>query len=211
MDDFAMLIAAREPDVMLLTEVIPKAQKHSIQETQEKLKGYDIYTTFNDTDGNLSASGIRGVAIFVKENIKCVEIKLKNEYADQVWVELGLRNKDHLLCGCIYRSPTREGFSTIETRTEVCETINEAVQRKSSHLLICGDFNYPDIDWECKFFDEISNIKRQFLDTIQDCQFYQHIFEPTRYRNEDTPGLLDLVFTNEESMIKYLSYNTGLL
>ena len=40
---------------------------------------------------------------------------------------------------------------------------------------------------------------------------YQHIiFEPTRYRKEDTPGLLDRVFTNEEGMIKYLSHNAGL-
>ena len=27
--------------------------------------------------------------------------------------------------------------------------------------------------------------------------------------NEDTPGLLDLVFTNEEGMIKYISHNDG--
>ena len=166
----AMLIAAREPDIMLFTEVIPKAQKHPIQETRVKLKGYDVYTNFNYTDGNLGTSGIRGVAIYVKENIKCDEINSKNEYADQVWVELGLRNKDHLLCGCIYRSPTRESIyrsptremvSTIET-TKVCETINEVVQRKSSHLLICGDLNYPDIDWECELIDEIYNIKRPY-------------------------------------------------
>ena len=63
-----MLIAAREPGIRLFTEVIPKAQKHSIQEAQVKLKGYNIYTNFNYTDGNLGASGIRGVAICEIEN-----------------------------------------------------------------------------------------------------------------------------------------------
>ena len=60
----------------------------------------------------------------------------------------------------VYRSPTWERVSTMDTTTKV----NEAVQRKSSHLLICGDFNYPHIDWECEFIDEISN-KRPLLDT----------------------------------------------
>ena len=63
MDDLSMLIADREPDVMLFTEVIPKAQRYPILETQLKLKGYDIYTKFNYTCDNLGASGIRGVAI----------------------------------------------------------------------------------------------------------------------------------------------------
>ena len=38
----------------------------------------------------------------------------------------------------------------------------------------------------------------------------QHIFQPTQYRNEYTPGLLDLVFTNEEGMIQNLTHNAGL-
>ena len=65
MGDLSMLLADREPDVMLFTEVIPKAQRYPILETQLKLKGYDIYiyTKFNHTDDNLGVSGIRGVAI----------------------------------------------------------------------------------------------------------------------------------------------------
>ena len=118
-----MLIAGIEPDIMLLSEVIPKAQKHPILDTQVKLKGYNIYTNFNHTDNNLGASGIRGVVIYVKDNIKCEEVKLKSVYVDQVWVELSLRNKDKLLCGCICRSPTKERASTIETTTKICEII----------------------------------------------------------------------------------------
>ena len=52
MDDLSMLIAVKEPDIMLFTEVIPKAQRYPILETQLKLKGYDIYTNFNHTDEN---------------------------------------------------------------------------------------------------------------------------------------------------------------
>ena len=73
-DNLAMLIAAIEPYIMLFTEVISKAQKHPIQETQVELEGHDIYTSFNYAGGNLGAPGIRGV----KDNIKCGEVKLKN-------------------------------------------------------------------------------------------------------------------------------------
>ena len=38
---------------------------------------------------------------------------------------------------------------------------------------------------------------------------YQHIFQRT-HRKEDTPVLLDLVFTNEEGMIQNLTHNAGL-
>ena len=72
-----MLISTNKPDIMLFTEAIPKAQKHPILETQVKIQGYEIYTNFNHTDTNLGASGIRGVAIYLRDNIKCNEIKLK--------------------------------------------------------------------------------------------------------------------------------------
>ena len=55
-----MLIATREPDIMLFTEVIPKAQRYPILETQLKLKGYEETLTIRE---NLGASGIRGVAM----------------------------------------------------------------------------------------------------------------------------------------------------
>ena len=105
MDDLAMLIAVIEPDIMLFTQVIPKAQKHPIQETQVKLKVYNIYTNFKYTDGNLGSLGMRGVAIYVKDNIKCDEVKSKNEYADEVWVELGLGHNDRPVMRMYLRKP----------------------------------------------------------------------------------------------------------
>ena len=60
MDDLLMLIASDEPDIMMLTEVIPKAQINTILETQISIKGYEIFTNFNYTDTNLGSSGIRG-------------------------------------------------------------------------------------------------------------------------------------------------------
>ena len=38
----------------------------------------------------------------------------------------------------------------------------------------------------------------------------QHIQEPTRVRGNDTPNLLDLIFTNEKNMINNIEYQSPL-
>ena len=203
MDDLLMLIASDEPDIMMLTEVIPKAQINPTLETQISIKGYEIFTNFNYTDTNLGSSGIRGVAIYVKENLICREIKFRGIFEDHVWVEISLKNKDALLCGCIYRSPTDDKLSTIESTAKVCKLINESVKRMNSHLIICGDFNYPRIDWESEFVDEKSSVITPFIDTIQSCYLYQHVFQPTRFREGNEPGLLDLIFRFSSSCLHH--------
>ena len=45
-----------------------------------------------------------------------------------------------------------------------------------------------------------------FLDVINDLFLFQHITDPTRFRQGDTPSLLDLVFTNELDMINKMNY-----
>lgn len=41
---------------------------------------------------------------------------------------------------------------------------------------------------------------------MRDTFFFQHIDEPTRARGSDTPSLIDLILTNEESQVSNLSY-----
>ena len=78
----------------MFTEVIPKAQKTPILETQVSIDSYGIFTNFHFTDPNLGASGIRGVAIYVKDNLYFKEVQLKSIYDDHVWVEIRLINGD---------------------------------------------------------------------------------------------------------------------
>ena len=41
---------------------------------------------------------------------------------------------------------------------------------------------------------------------MDDLFLFQHITKPTRFRKDESPSLLDLVFTNEQDMISNLSY-----
>ena len=206
MEDLRQTIAADQPDIVLLTEVIPKAQKNPIYETLLNIDGYEKYVNFKFTDSNLGASGKRGVAIYVKDGLQAEEVKFQTPYDDHLWIEVKLRNDDKLLCGCVYRSPSKD--TTKETTSKVCEIIQEATLKNKERLLICGDFNYPEIDWENDYVNT-ENIK-PFIETLQARHLYQHVCNPTRYREGQEPSLLDLILTNEEGIVYDLLHKPGL-
>ena len=49
-----------------------------------------------------------------------------------------------------------------------------------------------------------------FLNCINSCFLYQHVLEPTRFREDQEPSTLGLILTNEEGMISNLNYDPGL-
>ena len=206
MEDLRLIIAVDQPDIILLTEIIPKAQKNPIHETLLDIEGYEKHLNFNFADTNLGASGKRGVAIYVKDGLVADEIKFQTPYDDHIWIEVNLRNNDKLLCGCIYRSPFKD--TTRETTSKVCEIIQEAVLKNKERLLICGDFNYPEIDWENDYVN--TEAITPFIETLQGCHLYQHVCNPTRYRDGQEPSLLDLILTNEEGIVHELVHTPGL-
>ena len=89
--------------------------------------------------------------------------------------------------------------------------IKYVVDLKPTHILIMGDFNFREIDWNNKETsvgeDHLATI---FLESVRDTYLYQHVKEPTRYRSDNIPSLLDLIFTNEEHMVSDLNYLPGL-
>ena len=208
MEDLKSLISSNEPDIILLTEIIPKAHKNPIYQAQINIHGYEKFTNFDLSDYDLGSSGKRGVAIYVKEGLETEEVKLETEYEDHLWLEVKLRNRDHLLCGCIYRSPTKDKLTTKETTEKVCNVISEALQRNNTQILICGDFNYPEIDWDCDYVNNES--VKPFIVALQEHHLHQHVCNPTRYREGQEPSLLDLILTTEEGMIQSLEHNPGL-
>ena len=111
--------------------------------------------------------------------------------------------KHVLFVGCIYRSPSAITVSLL------CELLHDVCALRPSHLLIVGDFNYNQINWNTYTVNNVgSDIQClvDFLLTISECALYQHINDPTHYRTNQMPSILDLVFTNEEGMLTNLSY-----
>ena len=69
-----MKITGEEPDVIMITEVIPKAQRTPIADVLLTIPGYTTYTSFDQSLSGLGAIGYRGVCIYVSTNLKSSEV-----------------------------------------------------------------------------------------------------------------------------------------
>ena len=208
-DDLQCLIAGEEPDLILITEVIPKAQKHPISPALVALPGYMMYWNFDLSSNNLGRSEARGIGIYVREHINASPVVF-NEFPfhEQLWVSLPLAGNDRLLVGCVYRSPS--GNDRVNSE-QLMSLLNHVCGLGYSHLMLCGDLNLPQIDWSIGFSTAAtSHVSHDLIDTVQHCGLYQHVLQPTRFRVGNEPSTLDLLFTNEEGLVQGLEYLPGL-
>ena len=89
--------------------------------------------------------------------------------------------------------------------------MSSAQQQKHSHLLILGDFNYPEIEWtDGPLKTKLPSTVIDFLDTMDDAFLTQHVKFPTRYRQNQKSHTLDLIFTNEPDMIENITPTSSL-
>jgi hypothetical protein len=78
--------------------------------------------------------------------------------------------------------------------------------------LIVGDFNHPELDWT----DGSSSPRDEnhpaslFMESVRDSFLVQHVTKPTHYRSKQTPNILDLVFTSDESVLDELRHGAPL-
>ena len=114
-----------------------------------------------------------------------------------------------MLLGCIYRSGTPA--TAIPRDVALHEAILWSANHSGfSHNLLVGDFNHPTIEWTpSPYLPE--NIPpggptNTFVDCIRDSFLFQHITEPTRFREGQNPTLDDRIFTNESEMLEQLKY-----
>ena len=206
-DDLLMMISDDRPNFILITEMIPKKQINPITDQLLDIDGYKAYYNFGPNISNLGTSGIRGVAIYVKETLNPTEAKILSEgYHDHKWIEIPTESEP-LLIGCVYRSPSDDASKNecMESSKRVSRLIKNAVS-KNENVLIAGDFNYKEINWIHDYAPPEKDHLTHFIETLHECYMYQHVTEPTRHRKDDTPSLLDLVLTSEEGMAQEIQY-----
>ena len=198
-----------EPDIIMITEVIPKAQVLPLSLALISIDGYNVYTNFDISQSNLGVSGYRGLCIYVKTKLISAEVTFGNPRAyEQLWIEVFLKDNDKLLVGCVYISPSG---SRHQSTMEVIDGLKLACKSEPTHLLVGGDFNAPHIDWSNVFSPEPEgHFSHCMIKGFQDCFLTQHVLEPTRFRPGQPPSTLDLLLTNEEGMVSDLNYLPGL-
>ena len=79
-----------------------------------------------------------------------------------------------------------------------------------SHVLLTGDFNQPDINWESETakFQSRNELEPNdactFLNFYHDSYLFQHVHYPTHFRSDQKPTLIDLILSSEEDMVQTL-------
>ena len=128
----------------MITEVLPKVELNFISKVQLQIPGFTLFIDF-PLDCDLSDKTVgRGIAVYLSQKLKAVSqvYFINSSFQEQLWIKVPLRGHDTLLVGCIYRSPSIDALSST---ISLCDLLGSICDY--THLLICGDFNYPNIDW----------------------------------------------------------------
>ena len=132
-----------------------------------------------------------GVLLYARDSVNATEVQVESGFGEHVWCQIG-----ELLVGVIYRSNNTRivgqdnNKNLLELLTKVCD----------KQVLILGDFNYPDIDW-CTYTASAAASRDccEFINTIEDCFYTQHVLSPTR-----DDAILDLVLSREPDLVSQL-------
>ena len=173
------LIEENKYDLILLTEILPKNYS-ALDICEFAIDGYDVFIP--------SLNSGRGVALYAKMkfNVSIDEDLTNSEFQESIWCRLKLSGADSLLLGVVYRSPS----SSDSNNNMLNELLVKASCTKDTHILITGDFNYKNIDWDLKECLISDNVAESFIEFVNDSYLYQHIHEPTRIREGKNPLFL---------------------
>ena len=182
-------IKVSHPDVICITEVSPKNSSEEICDESYNIGGYNMFR---------SELG-RGIIIYTAHHLLASLIETQTPYESSVWINVQITKSNNIIIGSIYRSPNSKN----ENNKQLLALLSEVSAIKHDHLMITGDFNLKQIDWETNSVrGEANSYQYEVFDCINDLFLTEVIKEPTRFRGTNTPSKLDWVLTNNPDCIQ---------
>ncbi len=205
MTELKLRLKQYKPHIIGINEVKPKNSRYKQKESEFKIDDIGEYDIFSQ---NIDKDKGRGIILYVHKHLEAKEVHMKTRYEESTFAKIKLNNKDNLLVGLIYRSDS----GSAENNGNLRKLITEASSLGNSHLLLMGDFNYPDINWNSWSTkgDSPESDEYLLLENLRDNYLFQHVDRPTRWRGTDTPNLLDLILTSEDGMVSEVDYDSPL-
>jgi exonuclease III len=182
------------PDIIAITEVVPKNMRYTLNKAEIELSGYELFPSI------FPGSARRGAIIYVRKKLQAVEVDIDTEFKKSIWVKLNLNGNDKLLFEFVYKNPS----SNEANLTALNGLISKVCDMNFSHIVTIGDFNYPDIDWELWNAKDESSLS--FIECVRDNFRHQIIDHHTRERIGQEPSLLDMLLVNENENIVNTKY-----
>ena len=128
----------------------------------------------------------------VQLSLNCVFLNSSSNGPEFVFIKLELQKGRYITIGNVYRSPK----STHTDDLQLCSELEHLAAEAKKDVIMLGDFNFPEIDWDLRHSVNNSYGSTVFFNTIHKLLLLQHVSFPTHARGTDTPHLLDLVITD---------------
>ena len=193
-NELSLLIDATSPDLIIITE---SHCNSTISDALISIKGF----TLTRADRVTGRKG--GVVLLSRSDFFITNIVIKSHQSgswEGLSCDLQISKTTSLrVCG-VYRSP---GKLPDNAAADLLSFLQDACSPKKSHFLLCGDFNFPTVNWET-YTATGSTLASDFLDFLLNASLTQHVNFPTRYRGINRPSILDLVITDSNNNITHI-------
>ena len=179
-----------QPDIIGITETWAN---DSILDAELQLEGYQLFRC----DRNNEHKG-GGVLLYVRNLLNPSEFRTNSLYGEHIWCRIG-----KLVIGVCYRSPNL-GIVGQGNSSKLRAVLQEVADKD---VLIMGDFNYPNIDWKTGTAYHFADPDTQeFIQTIEDCFYSQHVLCPTR-----GDAILDIILSRDPDLVSNVTviHNLG--
>ena len=178
------LVGASTPlDIVALTETSHK--NDDFFKSNVTLAGYSpFYTPTNTSKG--------GTALYVNSDYNPFErydLKVQCDQYESVWIEISNKSSKNILCGCVYRHPNQD----LSDFLVYLESVLKTVSNEDKEVYICGDFNVDLLK-----LDDI-NSYLTYYNLLCSYSFLPLIIHPSRKVDNQTPSLIDNIFSNNIS------------
>ena len=193
-DELNIAINHFKPHIVFITET--KMDETQVVSQFIECSGYTVFRR----DRGYGRGG--GVLILVKDYI------IARDSADQYNVECvscQLTFGQHTVnLACMYRPPNADANYNEATREALKKLSN-----KHGQVVICGDFNFPQINWMHNTVQGgMLTEQSKFYEATQDAFLQQHVNLCTRVRGSNEPSLLDLILTRNSLEVDNLKYKS---
>jgi len=186
------------------SDIIGVVETHAsdvINDADISLDGFNMYRL----DRKGKAGG--GLALYINRKWKsclCHEL-MNSDFSESLWCTIST-GYGQLLVGLCYRSPSSDANNNMNL-LNLLELA--AKYQHCTNVMIMGDFNYPSIDFcSHSVSSGLASDAFQFFDKCQELCLFQHVYEPTQFRDGQLPSCLDYVFTDEDNLVHDLQYRT---
>ena len=139
--ELSHLVQYTDPDVIILTETHLDSTIKSSEFLPDGYRG-DIRKDRNRFGG--------GVMLAIKSCYDVDLIELEDVDAETVWASVQAENNRKIVIGAFYRQPNHKVDQLEQLEKSLDQVTNKFKNNQNTTILLAGDFNAGDIDWDAR-------------------------------------------------------------